>query len=368
MTQERALVHVREWEEAAQERLPSPVWDYLSGGSGDESAVHANRTVLDRLWLRPSVLTGVSRPDPATTLLGRRLRLPLGIAPMAHHRLFHPEGETATARGAGAAGALFVASIFANRTLEEIARHSAGPLWLQLYWLRRRDQLEKLVARAEEAGFAALVLTVDAPVVARRPRDIRNGFAVPRHAHAVNLDEGVTAGVHRATAGTSALASHSGEQFDATITWRDLEWLRGRSGLPLVLKGILNSRDALRALECGADGVVVSNHGGRQLPGAVPAVAALPEIAAAVAGRCAVLVDGAFRQGGDVLKALALGAHTVLVGRPALWALTCKGADGVAEMLRLLGAELTEAMLLCGLDGLAGIDSSLLCAPHAGPP
>ncbi len=190
----------------------------------------------------------MSRPDPATTLLGRRLRLPLGIAPMAHHRLFHPEGETATARGAGAVGALFVASIFANRTLEEIAGHSAGPLWLQLYWLRRRDQLEKLVARAEEAGF-------------------RNGFTVPRQVRAVNLDEAVTAGVHRATTGVSALAAHSEEQFDTTITWRDLEWLRGRTGLPLVLKGILTAQDAVRAVEHGVDGVVVSNHGGRQLPG-----------------------------------------------------------------------------------------------------
>lgn len=360
MTQEHVFLHVRDFEEEAHRRLSSSVWDYLAGGSGDESAVHANQTVLDRLGLRPRVLTGTAGPDLTTTLLGRTLRVPLGVAPMAHHRLFHPEGEVATVRGAGSAGALFIASIFANRTLQDMAGAASGPLWLQLYWLHRRDQLEKLVARAEEAGFGALVLTVDAPVVARRLRDLRNGFSVPEDVRAVNLDASVMAATHRGAAGSSALATHSAEQFDTSVSWADLAWLRGRTRLPLILKGVLTAQDARLAVEHGMDGIVVSNHGGRQLAGAVTAVAALPEIAAAVRGRCAVLVDGAFRRGTDVLKALALGADTVLVGRPALWGLTCDGAAGVAAVLGLLRDELAEAMLLCGRPGLRHIDRNLL--------
>ncbi|WP_343241536.1 MULTISPECIES: alpha-hydroxy acid oxidase [unclassified Streptomyces] len=367
MTQERALLHVRDFEEEARRRLSPPVWDYLAGGSGDESAVHANQAVLDRLGLHPRVLTGTAGPDLGTTLLGRPLRVPLGVAPMAHHRLFHPEGEVATAQGAGSAGALFIASIFANRTLQEMAGAASGPLWLQLYWLRRRDQLEKLVASAEEAGFGALVLTVDAPVVARRPRDLRNAFSVPADVRAVNLDSSVMTTTHRAVAGTSALAAHSAEQFDTSVGWADLAWLRGRTKLPLLLKGVLTAQDARLAVEHGMDGVVVSNHGGRQLPGAVTAVAALPEIAAEVRGRCAVLVDGSFRHGSDVLKALALGADTVLIGRPALWGLTCGGSTGVAAVLGLLRDELAEAMLLCGLPELNLVDRTLL-HPHDRPP
>jgi 4-hydroxymandelate oxidase len=360
------FLHVNDFRNAAQARLTSHVWDYLSGGSGDESAVDANRAVLDGLWLRPRVLTGVAEPDLGTTVLGRSLRLPLGIAPMAHHRLFHQDGEAATARAAGEAGALFVSSIFANRTLEEMAGQSSGPLWLQLYWLRRRDQLEKLVTRAEEAGFDALVLTVDAPVVARRLRDMRNGFSVPQEIRAVNLDDEVMAATHRSVAGASALTLHSDEQFDSAITWDDLAWLRDRTTLPLLLKGVLTAEDAALAVEHGVAGVVVSNHGGRQLTGAVPAVAALPEIVAAVDGRCAVLVDGAFRQGVDILKALALGADTVLVGRPALWGLTCDGAEGVGAVLDLLRAELAQAMRLSGCADLSGV-RSLLAASSSTP-
>ena len=199
---------------------------------------------------------------------------------MAYHRLVDPEGETATARAAGRAGALLVAGIFASRTLEDIAAAATGPLWLQLYWLRRRDALAALVDRAGAAGYRAQVLTVDAPRVGRRLRGARNGFAVPPGIRAVNLDAGLTAASHRADAGASGIETHAREQFDPSLTWADLAWLRERSTLPLVLKGILAAEDARLAAEHGVDAVVVSNHGGRQLDGALPSLAALPEVAA----------------------------------------------------------------------------------------
>ncbi len=353
---------VADYEPVARQRIPHAVWDFLAGGSGTESMIDANRAVLDRLLLRPRVLTGVSTADTRTSLFGQSVAVPLGVAPMAHHRLVHPEGEVATVRAAGAAGAVFTASIFANRTLEDIAAAATGPLWLQLYWLRQREQMERLIDRAERAGFGALVLTVDAPVVARRPRDIRNGFAVPADVRAVNCDDALMAATHAAVAGESAVAAHSAQQFKPGLSWRDVAWLRARTRLPLLLKGVLAAEDARLAVEHGIDGVVVSNHGGRQLDGAVPAVTALPGIAAAVRGRCTVLVDGAFRCGADVLKALALGADSVLIGRPVFWGLACNGAGGVQAVLDLLRVELAEAMLLCGCPDVGSAGPALLAA------
>jgi 4-hydroxymandelate oxidase len=359
----RRPLSLAEYEPLARARLQRPVWDFLAGGSGTESMVEANRAALANVWLRPRVLAGVTAASTATSLLGHALAAPLGVAPMAHHRLFHPEGEVATARAAGAAGALFVASIFASRTVEDIAAASSGPRWLQLYWLRNRPGLERLIRRAEDAGYGALVLTVDAPVVARRPRDIRNGFAVPALARAANLDSSTTDSSHRRTPGASAIELHSAEQFEPGLSWSHVAWLRAHTDLPLVLKGVLTAQDARLAVDHGVAAVVVSNHGGRQLEGAVPAVAALPEIAAVTRARCAVLVDGGFRRGSDVLKALALGADAVLIGRPVMWALTHAGSAGVTEALELLRVELAEAMLLSGLPELPMIDPGVVGLP-----
>ena len=341
-----------EFAAAARGRLPKPVWDYLDAGSGDETMINANRPVLDRVWLRPRVLTGTTEVDTTTTLFGSALSAPVGVAPMAHQCLFHPEGEVATAKAAGDAGLLFIASIFANRTIEDVVAASDGPVWQQLYWLRQREQFEGFIARAEAAGVGALVLTVDAPVVARRPRDARNAFVLPPDIQAVNLDTAVVHTMHETLAGSSAIARHSAQQFQRGLSWTDLAWLRRRTELPLLLKGVLSAQDAQLAVEHGINGVIVSNHGGRQLGGAVPAAYALPEIAAAVGDQCVVLVDGAFRCGHDILKALVLGAHTVLIGRPAIWGLTCDGTEGAAAVLNLLCAELEEAMLLSGLPHL----------------
>jgi 4-hydroxymandelate oxidase len=352
------LLSTGDYESAARERLPPDVWDYLAGGSGTEATLAANRAAFDRLVLRPRVLVDVSRCDPSTDLLGADLPAPLGIAPLAYHRLAHPDGEVATARAAG--GLLFVVSLFASRGLPEIAAASTGPLWLQLYWLRERRVLVDLVSQAEALGYRAIVLTADTPRVGRRLRDLRNGFAVPPGIAAVNIDPAVMASAGRPQPGMSAIEQHSREQFDPAASWADLAWLREQTSLPVVLKGVLTEEDARLAVAHGVAAVVVSNHGGRQLDGAPASLDALPEVVDAVAGQCPVLVDGGIRTGTDVLKALALGARAVLVGRPVWWGLACAGADGTREVLRLLTAELAEAMALCGRPRLADVDASLV--------
>ncbi|HKT05781.1 MAG TPA: alpha-hydroxy acid oxidase, partial [Rugosimonospora sp.] len=319
-----------------------------------------NRAALARRALRPRFLVDVSTCDLSGTLLGARLAAPLGVAPMAYHRLVHPDGEVATARAAGAAGALLVVSPFASRSIEDIAAAASGPVWLQLYWLHRREALVDLVARAEAAGYGAIVLTVDTPRVGRRLRDIRHGFALPDGVAAVNLPAEVMATAHQHAGGGSALQRHSREQFDPSLSWTDLAWLRGRTSLPLVLKGLVTAEDARLAVAHGADAVIVSNHGGRQLDHAVSTVDALPEVVAAVAGACPVLVDGGFRTGTEVLVALALGARAVLLGRPVLWGLACAGADGAGAVLRTVVEELEDAMVLSGRPRLADVDSSLV--------
>jgi 4-hydroxymandelate oxidase len=350
---------VDDFRQLARDRLPPEIWDFIEGGSGAERTVRANRAAFDGLRVRPRVLVDCAAPDTTGTLLGTRLATPLGIAPTAYHRLLDPEGELATARAAGAAGALYVVSMFASQPVEEIAAAAGGPLWLQLYWLRRRDALAELVKRAEAAGYGALVLTVDTPRMGRRLRDMRNGFAVDPGVRAVNVDPDVMAASHHRRPGASALAAHSALAFDPSLSWSDLDWLRGLTGLPIVLKGVLSGADAARARST-VDAVIVSNHGGRQLDGAVASLDALAEVVDAVAGACPVLFDGGVRCGTDAFTALSLGAAAVLLGRPVLWALAAGGGPGVAELLGLLHEELTDTMVLAGRPALTDLDRSAL--------
>ncbi|XNL29621.1 alpha-hydroxy acid oxidase [Longispora sp. K20-0274] len=351
-----SILCVEDYQSIARDRLTPEVWDFVEGGSGAERTLAANRQAFEGMTLRPRVLVDVSAPDARTTLFGAPLATPVGVAPTAYHRLMHPDGELATARGAGAAGALYVVSIFASQPLEDIAKAATGPLWLQLYWLRRREALVDLVGRAEAAGYRALVLTVDAPRIGRRLRDARNGFAIDPDVRAVNLDAALTATSHERAEGTSALDRHAAEEFDPTITWADLAWLRARTRLPIVLKGILTAEDARLAVEHGVDAVVVSNHGGRQLDRAPASLAALGEVVAGLGGAMPVLMDGGVRTGADVFCALALGADAVLLGRPVLWGLAADGAAGVAGALDLVTGELTHTMALTGRPNLSDID------------
>lgn len=353
-----SLICAEDYQRLARDRLSADVWDFIEGGSGAEITLEANRRAFDEVRLRPRVLVDVSHCSTRAAVLGASLAVPMGIAPTAFHKLAHPDAEVGTARGAGAAGALYIVGLFASRTIEEIAEAASGPLWFQLYWLQRRDVMEYLVKRVVAAGYRAVVLTVDTPRIGRRLRDLRNAFALDPEIRAVNLDQDLMAATHRRRIGESAIAVHSAQTFDASLTWDDLTWLRETTELPLVLKGILTAEDAVRALDCGVDAIIVSNHGGRQLDGAPASLHALAEVTAAVDGRCPVLFDGGVRRGNDIFIALALGASAVLIGRPVLWALAVNGGAGVAALLRLLQEELTLTMTLAGRPTIADIDRS----------
>ncbi|HEU4425540.1 MAG TPA: alpha-hydroxy acid oxidase [Pilimelia sp.] len=358
-----SLICAEDFQRLAHDRLSADVWDFIEGGSGAELTLAANRAAFTQLRLRPRVMVDVTTCTTDTTLLGTPLRVPFGIAPLAYHQLAHADGEVGTALGAGGTGALFVVSMFASRTLEDIAAAATGPLWLQLYWLRRRDVMAQLVRRAAAAGYRALVLTVDAPAIGRRLRDLRNGFAVDAEVQAVNLDPALMELTHRRRTGSSAIARHAAATFDPSLTWADLAWLRETCDLPLVVKGILTAEDAKRAVACGVDAMIVSNHGGRQLDRAVPSLHALAEVVDAVGNACPVLFDGGVRGGADVFMALALGARAVFLGRPVLWALAVDGGAGVAQLLDLVGEELRHTMALTGRPALSDIDRSVLAAP-----
>ncbi|MFD9032361.1 aminotransferase class I/II-fold pyridoxal phosphate-dependent enzyme [Streptomyces sp. NPDC059567] len=332
-------VTLADYAAGARSVVEPDVWDFLEGGAGDERTLAANLAAFDRVSLRPRVLTGRGTPDTKTAILGRGWAAPVAVAPMAYHTLAHPDGESATARGAGAAGVPLVVSTFASRTFEEIAAEASGPLWLQVYCFRDRATTRRLVERAEQAGFEALVLTVDAPRLGRRLRDVRNGFRLPRGVAPANLSG----------ADFSSPSAHAATEFEPALDWSVISWLRSVSSLPILVKGILSPDDARRALAAGVDGIVVSNHGGRQLDGAPATLDVLPEIAAAVAGACPLLVDGGIRRGADVLAALASGADGVLLGRPVLHGLAVAGARGVEDVLALVTEELTEAMALTGI-------------------
>ncbi|GAC1617093.1 MAG: alpha-hydroxy acid oxidase [Ktedonobacteraceae bacterium] len=338
-------INISEYEALAQTRLEKPVWDYYYGGSDDEITLRANRAAFERIRLRPRFLVDVSTIDTRTTVLGSPLSMPILIAPTALHCMAHPEGECATARGAGDVDTLMVVSTVATRSLEEVAETATGPLWFQLYIYDERDASAMLVQRAQQAGYRAIVVTIDTPHVSKRERDIRNNFTVPPPPLvAANF--------------TGKYATETG--MHAGTTWDLIPWLRSLTSLPLILKGILTAEDALLAIAHGVDGIIVSNHGGRQLDGAITSIEALPEIVEAVAGRCEVYLDGGIRRGTDVLKALALGARAVLVGRPILWGLAVSGQEGVARVLKLLHGELEMAMALSGKPTLAAIDRSLV--------
>ncbi len=322
-------VNVGDYERLAEERLDANAHAYFAGGAGDEITLRDNLAAFERLRLRPRVLVDVREVSTATTVLGTQVALPVLIAPLALQRMAHPDGEEATARAAAAAGTIMCLSSAATARPAEVAAAAPGASrWFQVYVFDDRSITEDLIAEATECGFSALVLTVDTPYLGRRERDVRVDFRIP---------EGLT------------LASDIfGSGFDAGLSWRDLEWLAGY-GLPVVVKGILTAEDARLACEHGAAAVVVSNHGGRQLDGVSATIDALPEVVEAVDGRAEVLLDGGVRRGTDVLKALALGARAVLIGRAMLWGLAVGGEEGVADVLRLLrdDTELGLALLGC---------------------
>jgi isopentenyl diphosphate isomerase/L-lactate dehydrogenase-like FMN-dependent dehydrogenase len=353
------FLNLREVEALARARLPAATYDYFAGGANDEVTLAENCRAFETIALRYRVLVDVSRRSPAATLLGAPTAAPIVVAPMAFQRLAHPEGELAMARAAGSLGLPFTASTFATCSLEEIAAATTGPLWFQLYVHQDRGITRALVERAAAAGYRALVLTVDVPEIGRRERDERNGFRLSADLRVANFIPKTSAPLQGEAPG-SALATFIHDMRDPSLSWKDLEWLGSFSKMPLILKGLVRVDDARRALDCGAAGIVVSNHGGRQLDTAIAGLRALPAIAEAVGDRLLVMMDGGVRRGTDVLKALALGARAVMVGRPVLWGLAVDGEAGARRVLELLRDELDLAMALSGAPTLADITPDLL--------
>lgn len=359
-------INVQEYEPLARAKLEPAHWDYFAGGSDDELTLYRNRAAFDRITLRPRMLVDVSELALSTTVLGTRVAMPILVAPTAYHCLAHTEGECASARAASEAGTIFTASTMATRSLEEIAEAATGPLWFQLYVYKERDISERLIRRAEAAGYQALVVTVDVPRLGNREQDRRNGFALPPYLHLANFAAAEDNTHLQTEPGQSGVAVHAAAHFDLTLTWDAVGWMRSVTSLPILVKGILTEEDAALAVRQGVDGIIVSNHGGRQLDSVPAAIEALPEVVAAVRAAesaCEVFVDGGIRRGTDVLKALALGARAVLVGRPVIWGLAAEGSAGVRRVLEILRNELDLAMALAGRPTIASIDETLVRRP-----
>ncbi|MCA1587247.1 MAG: alpha-hydroxy-acid oxidizing protein [Chloroflexi bacterium] len=338
-------ITVADFESLARERVEPGAWDYYAGGAGDERTLRDNREAWDSLRLRPRVLVNVTERDLSTSAFGRALPHPIILAPTAVHQLAHPEAERATARGAASAGALMTLSTISSLPMEEVAAAAPeAPRWFRLYAPEDRGACLELVDRAVAAGYQAIAITVDLPVPGNRERDIRNRFEVSLGAHLP----------------PSEPTGESGLVLLPMMDWDELAHVRSICPIPLVAKGILRADDALRAVQAGCDGVWVSNHGGRQLDTAITSAEALPEIVAAVGDRALLVADGGVRRGIDVLKALALGADLVAVGRPILWGLAVEGSDGVRRVLEILREELSRSMALAGCRSLADITDDLV--------
>lgn len=350
------IVAVTDAEPLARERLSHMAYEYVAGAAADGNTLRWNREAYDRIRLRPKVLIDVSELDLRTTVLGQELPFPILLAPTAYHRVYHPDGEIGTARAASSQGAAMVLSSFANTAVEDVAHATTAPLWFQLYAQRDRGFTKDLVQRAEAAGCRALCITVDTPVGGARDREKRVHFALPDGLDLPNL-RGLKnpASSHRPKGHDIFSAI-----LDPTLTWKEVAWLRSVARTPVLLKGILNPDDADRAAKEGMAGIIVSNHGARNLDTVPATIEALPTVVDKVAGRLAVLVDGGVRRGTDVVKALALGASAVLVGRPYVYGLTVAGAAGVEHILRILREETAMAMALTGRRSLREIDRTVL--------
>jgi len=351
--QVESIFSLQEFEELAQGRMSGMALSYISGGAADELTLRANLEDWKQIRLKPTVLVDVSHVDLGTELLDQKLGFPILLAPAAFHRLCHPEGELATVAGANQANASFVLSSYSTVAVEEVAAAAKHPLWFQLYAQSDRELTRHMVQRAEAAGCKALCVTVDTPVLGARNRESRSLFKLPPEFKLPNLAVEPAGG--RATG--RAVAD---QLLAPTLTWKDIEWLRSITSLPVLLKGIMNPDDAVRAADAGVAGIMVSNHGGRNLDTLPSTAEALPRISDKLQGRLPIIVDGGIRRGTDVLKAIALGAQAVMIGRPYLHGLAVGGAAGVARVVEILRTELQMAMALTGRTRIAEIDRSVL--------
>jgi L-lactate dehydrogenase (cytochrome) len=369
------VANIADLRQLAWRRLPRVLFDYIDGGAQDEVTLRANQEDFGRITLVQRVLRDVSARDHSVTVLGQKYNLPLILSPTGMTGLFWPNGALEAARAASAAGAGFCLSSMSTSTVEDIAKVVKMPCWFQLYVMRDRGVSRELIERAKAAGCSALVLTVDLALQGQRDRDVHNGLTIPPTLRVSNLLNFAThpGWVWRYLTGPKVLpaslvkpgqntlftiAGYVNSQFDQSVTWKDIEWAKSIWGGPLAIKGILDPGDARLGVDHGADAVIVSNHGGRQLDGVRSAISALPEVVDAVAGRAEVLLDGGVRRGTDVLKAIALGAKACMIGRPYMYGLAAKGRPGVTQALELLRNEIDLALALTGNQGLSSLDRS----------
>jgi 4-hydroxymandelate oxidase len=346
-----------DFEPAARAVLPQGIYDYIAGGAEDEATLRGNRDAFARYRFRFKVLTSADRPDLSNEVLGQRFTMPVHLAPAAIQRMAHAHGEAAAYRAASDAGIAYCLSTLSSLSIEDVAAAATGVRWFQLYMHPERAVSAAFIERAVDAGYSAILLTVDLPKTGRRERDIRNAFSLPEGLLYANVDG------RRRTAsaeGPDPFARNVNAHTNAALGWDDLEWLLARTSLPVIVKGVVRADDARRAVEAGVRGLVVSNHGGRQLDYAIASLDALPEVVEAVGGKVPVLLDGGVRRGTDVLKALCLGASGVLIGRPYLYALAVAGADGVRGMLEMLREEIALSMSLLGTRRLGELGQDLL--------
>ncbi|XP_057867695.1 peroxisomal (S)-2-hydroxyacid oxidase GLO4 isoform X1 [Cryptomeria japonica] len=352
-------VNVSEFSELARQVLPKMVYDYYAGGAEDEWTLKQNIAAFQRIRLRPRVLVDVSRVDLSTSILGFKISSPIMIAPTGLHKLAHPEGEVATARAAADANTIMIVSFSSSRTVEEIAATGDAVRFHQIYIYKNRNVSAEIVRRAERAGYKAIVLTVDTPRIGRREADMRNKLVVPTPGNFEGLIS-----VDIDTEKGSGLQSYASQTLDSSFTWKDVRWLQSITNLPILMKGILTAEDAELAIQAGAAGIIVSNHGARQLDFSPASITALEEVVHAVRGRAPVLLDSGIRRGTDVFKALALGAQAVLVGRPIVFGLAVKGQSGVKKVLDMLYDELELAMSLSGCCSIKDITRSHVQTEH----
>ncbi|WP_454824844.1 alpha-hydroxy acid oxidase [Paraburkholderia xenovorans] len=369
----------------ARRRVPKIFYDYVDSGSWTESTYRANETDLGSLRFRQRVGCNVEAIRTASTLLGRACSLPLALAPTGLAGMVHADGEILAARAAARFGVPFTLSTVSICSIEDVAEQVAQPFWFQLYMMKDRDFIVRLIERARDAGCSALVLTLDLPIQGQRHKDVRNGLSVPPKLNVRNLSTMLSRpawcarmlGTRRRTFGnivghakgvsdTFAFAEWVSRQFDRSVTWDDVRWIKRHWGGRLIVKGILDADDARLAVAAGADAIVVSNHGGRQLDGAPSSISALPAIAAAVGRQTEVLMDGGIRSGQDVLRALAWGAHGVMIGRAFLYGLGALGEAGVTRTLELIQKELESTMALCGITDVADVGRDAIVSPAHG--
>ena len=342
------IINLFDFEKAAEGSMSKMAYEFVASGAADEFTVKWNREALDKVKIQTNVLNDVTKLDTKVSLFGTELAYPILIAPTAFHKLMHPEGEIATARGAGAASAIYCVSSFTTTPIEEIAKVATQPLWFQLYVVDDRTFVKDLVQKVEAQGCRALCITVDTPVSGSRDRQQKAKFKLPDDLKPPYMID------------TAFASKGQALTFKKPLTWKDIEWFKSITKLPVLLKGILNPDDAERAIQSGASGIIVSNHSGRNLDTVPATIEVLPHIAQKVNKRIPVLMDGGIRRGTDVLKAIALGANAVLVGKPICFGLACGGSEGVTKVLTILRKEFEFAMALSGRPSIASIDSSLI--------